>query len=516
MVIVNEETVEFNFADDYRLLFPEEESIFSHQERDYLELKLSEIDEERFASTPTLVDAGMLGKILITEAGLRDYPGMFLMGTDNENSLRGKFAHYPLEEKLYRDRDVKVEKYADYLAVTQPARVFPWRVMIIAEEDKDLINSELIYKLSPALELEDTEWIKPGIVAWDWWNALNIRDVDFESGVNTETYKYFIDFAAKYGLEYIILDEGWSETTDITKVVPEIDMQELTSYADEKDVGLILWVLWNSFDNKLDEALDLYSKWGVKGVKVDFMQRDDQKMVNYYWEVAEKAAVHKLLVDYHGSYKPTGLRRAYPNVITREGLKGNEHCKWSADITSEHNLTLPFIRMVAGPMDFTPGAMDNANPDNFFSRFTRPMSIGTRCHQLAMYVLYESPLQMLCDNPTNYLNEPECMKFLEKVPTVWDETIVIEAKLSDYLIIARRKGEVWYLGGMTDLTPRDFELSLDFLEDDKYSLQIWEDGINAIRDARDFKYNKKEINNGESLPVKLSSGGGFAAIIEPL
>lgn len=512
--IVSEQAT-FAFPDNFKIWFPEEESMFTHQEREYLYENLSDINADRFGSTGMLVDCGNNVKVYISESDLMDYAGMFLKGSnENPNALTGKFPGVVLEEQRRNDRDVAPVKYADYIAECNGSRTFPWRVMLITEKDADLVQSELIYKLGPELKIEDASWIKPGKVAWDWWNANNIYGVDFEAGVNNNTYKYYIDFASKYGLEYIILDEGWYVLSDIMKLEKDIDVQELVDYGREKNVEIILWVVWKSLDDKLTEALDQFEKWGVKGIKIDFMQRDDQWMVNFYEKIARECADRKLLVDYHGAYKPSGLNRAYPNVISYEGLKGLENAKWSDLPDPEHNVTLPFIRMVAGAMDFTPGAMLNATKQNFNSVFTQPMSPGTRCHQLGMYVVFESPLQMLADNPSNYYREPECMEFLSVVPSVWDDTKVLEAKVSDYIAIARRSGNTWYVGAMTDWDARTLELNLDFLGEGNFTMKVWKDGINASKHAADFAQEELQVTKNSKIKVEMASGGGWVAIIE--
>ncbi len=512
--VMNEQAT-FTFPTDLKVWFPEEESMFSHQERSYLEVKLSEITPERFASTGLLVDAGNNIKVYISESELiTDYAGMFLKGSaENSFRLEGKFAGVVLEEEQRTDRDVAPVKYGNYIAELQGPKNFPWRAMIISDDDRQLVESELIYKLAPENVLDDTGWIKPGKVAWDWWNALNIYGVDFKSGVNNATYKYYIDFAAEYGLDYIILDEGWYHLEDIMKVQDEIDVQELVDYGKDKGVGVILWVVWKALDDKLTEALDQFEAWGVNGIKIDFMQRDDQWMVNFYEKIARECAKRKLLVDYHGAYKPAGLDRMYPNVISYEGVKGMENCKWSELPDPEHNVTLPFIRMVAGPMDYTPGAMLNANKVNFRDIFEAPMAPGTRCHQLAMYVVFESPLQMLSDNPSNFYREPEAMEFLKEVPTVWDETRVLDAKVGDYILMARRKGETWYVGAMTDWSPRSLELDLSFLSDGNFNMHVWKDGVNADRHAADFKQEKQTVTRSSKFKIDMAPGGGWAAII---
>ncbi len=512
--VVSEQAT-FTFPADHKVWFPEEESMYTHQERSYPEVNLSEITPNRFASTGLLVDCGNNVKVYISESDLvTDYAGMFLKGSaENPYRLEGKYAGVVLEEKQTNDRNVEPVKYAGHIAELQGPKSFPWRAMIISGEDKQLVESEMIYKLAPENVLENTEWIKPGKVAWDWWNALNVYDVDFKSGVNNDTYKFYIDFASEYGLEYIILDEGWYHLDDIMNVVDDIDIQELVDYGNEKNVGVILWVVWKALDDKLTEALDQFEDWGVKGIKIDFMQRDDQWMVNFYEKIARECAKREMLVDYHGAYKPVGLERKYPNVISFEGVKGLENAKWSDQPDPELNVTLPFIRMVAGPMDFTPGAMINATKENFRDIFEAPMAPGTRCHQLAMYVVFESPLQMLADNPSNYYREPEAMEFLKEVPSVWDETRVLDGKVSDYILVARRSGDTWYVGAMTDWSPRTLELDLSFLGDGNYSMQVWQDGINANRHASDFKHDKIKTNPNSKMKIDLAPGGGWAAII---
>jgi len=382
--------------------------------------------------------------------------------------------------------------------------------MLIADKDGDLIENQMVYLLADPLKLTDVSWIKAGKVAWDWWNANNIYGVDFVSGINNQTYKYYIDFASENNLQYIILDEGWYDLKDVTKEAKDINVKELVDYGKKKNVGIILWAAWKTFEDKMDEAMTLYEKWGVKGVKIDFMQRDDQKMVNFYRTVAEKAATHHLLVDFHGAYKPDGISRTYPHVITREGVRGLENNKWSTFPNPKHDLTLPFTRMVSGPMDFTPGAMKNSTLKNFNPVFTEPMSLGTRCHQLAMYVVFESPLQMLADNPSNYKREPECLRFLSQVPTEWDDTKVLEAKVGDYVIVARRNSDYWYVGGMTDWTPRDMNVDLNFLPEGTYTVETYKDGLNADKSAVDFKYEKKQLTNKDQIKLHMAPGGGFA------
>jgi len=511
-ITVISEEVTFNFVNNHYIYFPTEESFLTHSERLYEYIPIADISSNKMSSIPALVDIQNGPKIAITEADLEDYPGLYLTGS-NSASLYGKFPAVPLKEEQTNDRTVKVIERADYIATSKGNRLYPWRVLVIAENDGKLIESQIVYKLSKPVQLNNTSWIKPGKVAWDWWNANNIYGVDFRAGINTDTYKYYIDFASKYGIEYVILDEGWYELGDLFKINPEIDIKELLDYAHRKNVGIILWVVWKTLDDQLHDALNQFEQWGVKGIKVDFMQRDDQWMVNYYHKIAKESAKRHLLVDFHGAYKPAGLRRAYPNVLTREGVRGLEHSKWSNHPTPEHNVTLPFIRMLAGPMDYTPGAMNNAQEKNFNPIFTRPMSLGTRCHQLAMYVIFESPLQMLSDNPSNYLREQECMEFLSKVPTEWDETIALDARAANYVLIARKSGKEWYVGAMTDWTPRELLVDFFFLDPGIYTIHIYKDGINAERYGSDYQKVVTTVTNTDKLKIKLAPGGGWAARI---
>jgi alpha-glucosidase len=368
--------------------------------------------------------------------------------------------------------------------------------------------------------VDDTSWIKPGKVAWEWWNNLNLYDVDFKTGINNETYKYYIDFASRNGIEYVILDGGWSvnKKADLMQVVPEIDIQELVNYGKKRDVGIILWAGYWAFDKDMERVCKHYSDIGVKGFKVDFMDRDDQQMVDFIYRASETAARHNLILDFHGMYKPTGLQRTYPNVLNFEGVNGLEQAKWSTEELDmvTYDVTIPFIRMVAGPMDYTQGAMRNASKGNFRPVNSEPMSQGTRCRQLAMYVIFESPINMLCDSPSNYLREPESLDFIANIPTVWDESIAIDGEVAKHVTIARRKGDTWYMGGMTDWSARDMEIDLSFLPKGNYRITLFRDGVNAHRVGRDYKREIFETSSSDKLSVHLAPGGGFAAKIESM
>ncbi|HYK38512.1 MAG TPA: glycoside hydrolase family 97 protein [Candidatus Eremiobacteraceae bacterium] len=509
--VFNEEAI-FRFLSDFTVYYPEEESMFSHNERKYLPRKLSSIPEKTFATLPAVVDAGDGVKVAVAESGVEDYPGLWLRGT-SDSALSATFEHFPLKETLTGDRDFKVTEAADYIAVTKGTRTFPWRALGIAEHDKDLISNSLIWLLEKPSMLSDTSWIKPGKVAWDWWNANNVYGVDFRAGINTQTYKYYIDFAAKNHLDYIILDEGWYKLGNVLEVVPEINMEELTSYAKQKNVGVILWVIWKSLDDQMIPALDQYAKWGIKGIKVDFMQRNDQKLLNFYYKLTSECAKRHMLVDYHGAQRGASLTRTWPNLISNEGVRGMEWSKWSAETDPPHNVTLPFTRMFLGPMDYTPGAMLNAQKTMFAPIFARPMALGTRCQQLAMYVVFESPLQMLSDTPSNYEREPESLEFLRAVPSTWDETIPLDGKISEYVVVARRNGKEWYAGAMSNWDARDLEIDFSFLPEGNFTMDAYQDGINADRMASDYKKTTTTVSKATKLKIHLAPGGGWAAHI---
>ena len=521
--VYNEEMT-LSFPQGTTSYFPQEESFYSHNERIYLVKEITEMEDGAFCSLPVMFNTKS-AKVLLTESALIDYPGMFLAKIGS-NSMTATFPKYVLKavpnEASNPDRNQILVEEADYIAKIKGERSYPWRVFIISDDDRTFVESNLVTQLADKTKIPNADWIKPGQVAWDWYNANNIYGVDFEAGLNMETYKYYIDFASKNGIEYVILDEGWTKsTTEIMEDNENLDVPELIQYAKSKNVEIILWVLWKPLDENPDEILKLYSSWGAVGIKVDFMQRSDQYVVQSYGKIAEIAAKYKMLVDYHGAFKPAGVERVWPNIINYEGVKGNENNKWSADINPEHNVTLPFIRMAAGPLDFTPGALINMNKvdyetggPNFAPLFTRPMSLGTRAHQVAMYVVFEAPLQMLCESPTIYYKEQETVDFITQIPTIWDETVVLEGAVSDYIVVARRKGDDWYLGAMTDWTARDFELNLSFLGDGDYGMQAYQDGLNASRNAQDYKMVNKSVNRNNKLDIKLSSGGGYAAIFK--
>jgi len=515
-ITVKNEEVGLNFPGDYNVLFPEEETLYSHYERIYLDQKLSLLEAGKFCSLPALVKADNNVKIGITEADLFDYPCLFMEAT-GKSSFKSKFPHVILKSNPKGDREIQNIQEADYIAKTSGTRNFPWRVFMISTEDARLVENQMVFLLSRENQLTETSWIKPGLVAWDWWNENNIYGVDFKAGLDTKTYKYYIDFASKNKIPYIILDEGWTKsTTNIKEANPDLNLQELIAYGKSKNVDIILWCLWNALDADMNTILDLYSKWGAKGIKVDFMARSEQYMVNFYERSAKACADRKLLIDFHGAFKPSGMARAYPNIINHEGVKGMENCKWSKDITPEHDVTLCFTRMLAGPMDYTPGAMNNKNEKDYSISFSHPMSQGTRCHQLAMYVCYDAPLQMLNDSPSNYYKETESTSFISKMPTVWDDTKILEAKVGDYILTARHKDSDWYLGAMTDWTARSLNVDLSFLGEGNYEIEIMQDGINADMSCNDYKRVVKQVTKADKLKIDLAKGGGWAAICRKL
>lgn len=517
---VETETAEFNFAEDCTAYWANETNpdFISHCEAFFQPVKLSQIEAAKYAYLPVSLSTPKGTRMVITETDLEEYPCMFLFGGQGRK-LRAGFPPVVLESLLKKgsDRNEVFLKKAPYIARTDASRTFPWRLMTIDPDDRSLLENYLSYQLaSPSVE-GDTEWIRPGKISWDWWNSQNLYGVDFKAGINTETYKYFIDFAAKYGIEYILLDEGWSVSTlNIREPRREVDLAELIRYGNEKGVGVILWTLWNPMKKDLEGILDTYRDWGVKGIKIDFMQRSDQEMVRFYEEIARACFDRRLLVDFHGSFKPAGLQRKYPNVMTFEGVYGMENDKCSTDISPAHDCTLPFTRMVAGPMDYTPGATQNATRQDFSINWSHPMSQGTRAHQAALYVIFESPLQMLCDSPSHYLRTPEFTGFIAAVPTVWDQTAALHASAGEYVAVARRNGGKWYIGAITDWSDRTLELDLGFLGEGRYRMQMLEDGVNADSYAQDFRVGERDVTRNDKITVRMAPGGGWAAILIPV
>jgi alpha-glucosidase len=523
-LIVKNEEANFNFTADHRVFVPymwdyRDGKIFNSSfEALYKEIKISKFASDSLAFLPVLIDVGNNKKVVILEADLEEYPGMYLNINQTHMGFMGVYAPYPLEAKLggYGGINYIPVKRADYIAKVDGTRNFPWRIVVISNQDKELLNNDMVQRLASPSRIADISWIQPGQVAWDWWNDLNISHVDFKAGMNTPTYKYYIDFASANKIKYIIIDGGWSESLDLTKVKPDLNLQEIIDYGKLKGVDVILWASWYAVTQQMDKVFPLYSKMGVKGFKIDFVDRDDQKAVASLYEIAKKAADYHLLVDYHGVFKPTGLQKTYPNVIGFEGVKGLENYKWAIEDQPRYVVSIPYLRMMAGPMDYTPGAMRNSNKANYRPINSNPMSQGTRCQQLAMYVVFETPLQMLSDNPTIYMKEQECTDFITGVPTTFDATVALDGKVGEYVALARRKGDTWFVGSMSNWSARDMTLDFSFLGDGDYQAVVFKDGINADRDATDYKKEMIKILKDSKLNIHLAPGGGWAARIEKL
>jgi alpha-glucosidase len=513
ITIANEEA-NFNFKDDDKAFLPFVNDYRHHDkfntsfESLYDELNISSVKKDTLAFMPVLVDLGNGKKAALLEADLQDYPGMYLTpGTEGHN-LHGVFAPYPTKEELSNINYV-VDERAGYIAKVKGTHTFPWRVVVISTEDKQLANNDMMRRLASPSKIADLSWIKPGKVAWDWWNDWNISHVDFRAGINVPTYKYYIDFAAANKLEYIIIDAGWTDETDLTKV--KLDVQQIVDYGKQKNVGVILWSTWYAMTRDAEGQMAKYAQMGVKGFKIDFIDRDDQEVVRSLYDLAATAAKYHLMVDYHGMYKPSGLNITWPNVINCEGVKGMENEKWGVKNHPGYDVSIPFIRMLAGPMDYTPGAMRNATRESIRPINSNPMAQGTRCHQLAMYTIFEAPLQMLSDNPTTYMKEQESTDFIAAVPTIFDETVALDGKVGDFVSIARRKGTTWYVGSMSNWTPRETIIDLAFLGDGNYKAIIFRDGINADRDATDYVRTEINVTSKDKITVQLAPGGGWAA-----
>lgn len=519
-IVVSNEDARFNFDANYAAYIPYANSGANNVyqcsfENTYKHFNINQM-EDKPTYTPILIELKNKMKCAIAEADLEDYPGMFLrLNKSTKQGFVSDFAPFPLEEKQggYNNIQSLVTKGADFIAKTKGNRAFPWRALIISKEDKDLLNNDMIYKLATPSRVQDAEWIKPGQLAWDWWNNWNLEGVDFKAGVNTDTYKHYIDFASKYNIPYVLLDEGWAAKGQLINTIPEIDLKAILDHAKAKNVGIILWCGWVPLNQNMEEVFDHYAKMGIKGFKIDFMDRDDQKVVNFYYKVAQLGAQHHMLIDFHGAYKPTGLQRTYPNVINFEGVYGMEQLKWANPDMPQNDVLISYIRMLAGPLDYTPGAMHNASKDNFRSIFGQPMSQGTRCHQLGLYVVFEAPLCMLADSPSNYEKEPECTKFISQIPTTFDQTIALDGEVGNYSVIARKKGNNWYVGAINNWDKRDITIDFSFLGPGKWKTEVFKDGINANNNGNDYKREFLNISDQSHLAVHLAEGGGWAAIV---
>lgn len=463
---------------------------------------------------PVLIDTRQGYKLLLSESALSDYPCMFLEG-DGANGMKGTFPKVPLAYEESGDRSMRILQEADYIARTKGTRAFPWRYFVIAKDDGQLIENTMTARLAEQQAIADTSWIEPGQVSWEFWNAASPYgpDVDFVAGFNTATYKYYIDFAAEYGIPYIIMDEGWARSTrDPYTPNPAVDVHELIRYGREKGVGIILWMTWLVVENHF-EMFEELSKWGVKGVKIDFMDRSDQWMVNYYERVAAEAARHKMVVAFHGSFKPAGLEYKYPNVLAYEGVRGMENM---GGCTPANSVWFPFIRNAVGPMDYTPGAMLSMQPESYCGNRPNAASIGTRAYQMALFVLFETGLQMLADNPTLYYRNDECTRFISRVPVTWDETRALKAVAGKFAVVAKRKGDKWYVGAINGSNEGiELEIPLDFLTPGKnYTMTGFEDGINAFRQAMDYRKTQRRVDSTGKATLKIARNGGWAAVIE--
>ena len=516
MINVKNETLQVNFPDNYLLHMQQSGSFKTAYEEEYTHLYSKEWKSSAsMALLPILIDTQKGSKILISETSLTDYPAVFLK-SNGSNGMVSVFPKVPLEFGEDGDRSVKILKEADYIAQTSGKRNFPWRYFVISTEDSQLIENTMSYRLAEKNILEDTSWIKPGLASWEWWNGATPYgpDVNFVAGCNLDTYKYFIDFAANYGIPYIIMDEGWAMSTrDPYTPNPAVDVHELIRYGKEKNVGIVLWLTWLTVENNFG-LFETFEKWGVKGVKIDFMDRSDQWMVNYYERVAREAAKHHLFVDFHGAFKPAGLEYKYPNVLSYEGVRGMEQM---GGCRPDNSIYLPFMRNAVGAMDYTPGAMLSMQPEIYCSERPNSVSIGTRAYQMALFVIFESGLQMMADNPTLYYRNDECTRYITQVPQTWDETIALKAKAGEYVIVAKRKGDKWYIGGMTNnrQQERTFELDFDFLkEGQSYRMTSFEDGVNANRQAMDYRKKEYTLKKGDKIIVRLARNGGFASVIE--
>lgn len=524
---IDSETAEFNFADDYQAFVPYVNDNRSGErysysfESYYDEQPLSKMFTDSLAINPLAVRLPEGKLAVVADMGAVDYPGMFLL-RNGAHGLKAAFAPYPTEETIggYARLNLIPTRRASYIAKDVKGAL-PWRIVLVTRQDRQLLTAQLPERFGPQCQIADTSWIKPGKVAWDWWNATMLTGVPFRAGMNTDTYRYYIDFAAKNHLEYIIIDEGWSTDESLrSDLNPDIDLLSLLPYAQKKGVGIILWSSWRNCINNTEEDFKYYASLGVKGFKVDFFDRDDQAVMRSAWQIAQCAARHHLLLDYHG-YRPTGIQKAWPNIVNFEGVKGLENSKWeprSGDgplhNQPRYDVSIPYLRQLVGPLDYTPGAMNNATRAQFFGNNDHPMSQGTRAHQVAMYTIFDAPLQMLADSPSKYIKEQETTNFISKIPTTWDEVVPLDGRLGQYVAVAKRKGTTWYVAAMTDWTPRQLTISLSMLGSGQHQAEVFADGVNADRDATDYQLSTLTVAQGDSITIRLAPAGGWSAIIK--
>lgn len=521
-IIIKEEQAEFNFKEDYTAYLPyttnDKKPMAMAYQNVYDIIPLSKA-QPKLAFLPVTVDCGSV-KLTLLESDLEAYPGMFVQSQQGKYGLKGVFAPYPAKTDFYPWRKQEyVTETTDFISRSRGSRSYPWRVLAITEKDTDMPVNNLVYALASPNRIGDTSWIKTGKVAWDWWNDWNLKGVPFKAGINMDTYKYYIDFASRNGLEFIVLDEGWYDpkSGDMLTVIPELDLTELIAYGKSKGVEIVLWTVFNVLDSQLEAACKKYADMGIKGFKVDFLDRDDQTAVEMVYRIAEMTARYKLTLDLHGIYKPTGINRTYPHIINFESVFGMEEVKWT-DIKNNmplYDVTFPYIRMMAGPVDYTPGAMRNATKADWRAMYYTPASMGTRCHQLAAYIVHDSPFTMLCDAPTNYLNEQECVDFIASLPVEVDSTFIASGELGKYIVTVRKKDVNWYIGGMTSWDERDVQLDFSFLpEGMSYTAVLFKDGVNANKQAEDYRKETIRIDKDSRLTLHLASGGGFAMKLE--
>lgn len=521
-IIIKEEQAEFNFKEDYTAYLPyttnDKKPMAMAYQNVYDIIPLSKA-QPKLAFLPVTVDCGSV-KLTLLESDLEAYPGMFVQSQQGKYGLKGVFAPYPAKTDFYPWRKQEyVTETTDFISRSRGSRSYPWRVLAITEKDTDMPVNNLVYALASPNRIGDTSWIKTGKVAWDWWNDWNLKGVPFKAGINMDTYKYYIDFASRNGLEFIVLDEGWYDpkSGDMLTVIPELDLTELIAYGKSKGVEIVLWTVFNVLDSQLEAACKKYADMGIKGFKVDFLDRDDQTAVEMVYRIADLTARYKLTLDLHGIYKPTGINRTYPHIINFESVFGMEEVKWT-DIKNNmplYDVTFPYIRMMAGPVDYTPGAMRNATKADWRAMYYTPASMGTRCHQLAAYIVHDSPFTMLCDAPTNYLNEQECVDFIASLPVEVDSTFIASGELGKYIVTVRKKDVNWYIGGMTNWDERDVQLDFSFLpEGMSYTAVLFKDGVNANKQAEDYRKETIRIDKDSRLTLHLASGGGFAMKLE--
>ncbi|MCD8291143.1 MAG: glycoside hydrolase family 97 protein [Prevotella sp.] len=513
------EEASFNFADDPAVILPETNNFTAWELSNVLYNHVSKIRENKYGITPTLfTNSKQHVRVVIAESDLNNYPGMYLR--KQQGTIKGYWALYPKKVEMgsWGNFVSVVTERTNYMASVAGNHAFPWRIVIVVKEDKDLLTNEMIYLLAKPQQISDTDWIRPGKATWEWWHCAILENAPFPSGPNnlsTQLYKYYIDFASENQIPYLLVDAGWSNVFNPTDLNKNIDIKEVIRYGKDKNVGVWLWTVAATLFQHPHCYLDSIRDWGAVGVKIDFFDRDDAQIIPEYENLAKACAERHLMVDFHGCSKPTGLHRAYPNILSYEAMRCAECFKWDTTSNPNYQLQCIFTRMLGGGIDYTPGSMRNSTLEKFVPIDPGlPSSLGTRSHELALFIILSAPFATMCDSPDEYRKYPDILKYLSDVPTSWDKTISLDAGVGEYAVLAKRKDDVWFVGGLNAWGKRNVEVKCNFLKQGKqYEAEIFRDDKGCKQNANLYIHENIMIDNNSILKMEMASGGGFVMVI---